>query len=236
LSCLAHIQLEIPTSVTNSVSVEAQVSRERKDTMSISSMVDAKLVRESDTAKAREPNALEKKLGLASVVGQQPSAEGKGPQPVGVPSSVADQLVRWIPTETLTLYVAYIAVAKLPTAPKGMKLYQADFFWQWVGVFGGAAITIAFVVLLALGKARAAKEPYRWPIFEMAAAAVAFVAWAFALPDTPLLTFDGYKTEVGALLVTGVTVIIAVVAYACGKQPPDPLPDSAAGERLSRSS
>jgi hypothetical protein len=197
--------------------------------MSISSMVDAKLVRESDTAKERQPNALEKKLGLASVVTQKPSAVGKGPQPVGVPSSVTDQLVRWIPTETVTLYVAYIAVAKLPTAPKHMKLYQADFFWQWIGVFGGTAITIGFVVLLAVGKARAAKEPYRWPVFEMGAAAIAFVAWAVALPDTPLLTFNGYKTEVGALLVTGVTVIIAVVAYACGKQPPGPLPDASAG-------
>jgi hypothetical protein len=197
--------------------------------MSISSMVDAKLVRESDTTKHRASNALEKKLGLKAVVEQEPSAAGKGPQPVGVPSSVTDQLVRWIPTETLTLYVAYIAVATLPTAPKDMKLYQANFLWQWIGVFGGAALTVGVVVLLAVGKARAAKEPYRWPLFEMAAAAIAFAAWALALPDTPLLTFDGYKTEIGALLVTGVTVIIAVVAYACGKQPPAKLPLASAG-------
>jgi uncharacterized membrane protein len=198
--------------------------------MSISSMVDAKLVRESDSVAKRTANPVEKALGLTSLVQRPPTATGDGPQPVGVPSNVTDQLVRWIPTETLTLYVAYIAVAKLPAAPKGQKLYQADFLWQWVGVGIGTFITLAFVVLLAMGKVRSTKEPYRWPIFEMAAAAVAFIAWAFALPDTPLLTFAGYKTEVGALIVTAVTVIIAVVAYAFGKQPPTPIPVTDGGQ------
>lgn len=192
--------------------------------MSISSMVNAKLVRESDAITERPANGVEKVLGLKSLVEQEPSAGGEGPQPVGVPSSVVDQLVLWIPTETLTLYVAYIAIAKLPTAPMNQKLYQANFLWQWIGVGLGTLITVAFVALLAMGKVRATKEPYRWPIFEMGAAAVAFIAWAFALPDTPLLTFAGYKTEVGALLVTAVAVIIAVVAYAFGKQPPSAIP------------
>lgn len=182
-------------------------------------MVDAKLVRETDTVAARAPNALERKLGLTALVERNPTDSGSGPQPAGVPSSVVDQLVRWIPTETLTLYIAYIAVATLPTPTKGQKLHQADFFWQWLGVAAGAVVTVVVVVLLAVGKTRATEEPYRWPKFEMAAGAIAFVAFALALPDTPLLDFEGYKTEVGALIVTSVTVLIAVVAYALGKQP-----------------
>lgn len=188
--------------------------------MSISSMVDAKLVRESDQTTQRGHNGLESTLGLTALVEREPTPAGEGPKPVGVPSNIVDQLVRWIPTETITLYVAYIAVAALPTAPKGKKLHDADFFWQWVGVGAGAVVTVLFVVLLAVGKIRTTNEPYRWPKFEMVAAAVAFVAFALALPDTPLHDFKGYKTEVGALIVTGVTVFTAVVAYAFGKQPP----------------
>jgi hypothetical protein len=188
--------------------------------LSITSMVDAKLVRETDTVAPRDPNGLEKKLGLTALVKRNRTTPEEGPRPVGVPSNVVDQLVRWIPTETLTLYIAYIAVATLPTPPEGQELHQADFFWQWLGVAAGAIITAVVVVLLAVGKVRATKEPYRWPTFEMVAGAIAFVAFALALPDTPLLDFEGYKTEVGALIVTSVTVLIALVAYALGKQPP----------------
>lgn len=188
--------------------------------MSISSMVDAKLVRETDTATKRSPNAVEKALGIKKLVDRPPTAANAGPKPVGVPSNVVDQLVRWIPTETLTVYVAYIAVADRPEIPQGKKLWDADFFWQWFGVSAGVALTVAFVVLLTLGKVRQTHEPFRWPVFEMVVGAVAFTAWSLALPDTPLLDFKDYKVEIGALLVTITTVFIAVLAYALGKQPP----------------
>jgi len=92
-------------------------------------------------------------------------------------------------------------------------------------------------VLLAVGKVRGTREPFRWPKFEMFASGVAFAAWALALPQTPLLSICSYKSDVGAFIVTAVTVSIGVLAFALGKQPPTaalapapaPAPTGAAG-------
>lgn len=193
-------------------------------------MVNAKLVRESNTVEKRPPSALEKATGLGSLVERSPTPADEGPKPTGVPDSVVDQLVRWIPAETLTLYVAYIAVASTPKAPPGKSLADADFFWQWFGVGMGILFTAVATVLVAIGKVKQTNEPFRWPKFEIGAACAAFAAWALALPDTPLLTFGGYKTEIGALLITFSVVMISLVAYAAGKQaPPAPSNSPAPG-------
>jgi hypothetical protein len=70
-----------------------------------------------------------------------------------------------------------------------------------------------------LAKVRKTKEPFRWPIWELVVSPIAFVAWAVALPDTPLQAICGYKTEIGAFIVLATTVAIALAADAFGKQP-----------------
>ena len=51
----------------------------------------------------------------------------------------------------------------------------------------------------------------------MSVSAVAFTAWAIALPDTPLNDLCGYKVEVGAFIVLATTAIIGLVADALGR-------------------
>lgn len=186
--------------------------------MSISSMSDAKLVREKPAQ--RSANRLERTVRLKNLVERDPPA--KAPQPIGVPQPVIQQLVRWIPTETITLYVALIALLNPVAAPAGRKLCEGDFaaFWWSVAAF---AVATPFVVLaIYLTKVRATKQPFRWPLFEMGAAVIAFVAWAFALPNTPLQDVCDYKIEIGGFIVLVASIVIGLTAGATGHEPPQP--------------
>lgn len=181
-------------------------------------MSDGKLIQQP--AKPRTANFLEKAVGLKTVVEREPLPADTAPQPVGVPPTVVQQLVRWIPTETITLYVAWIALLDPVSVRRGQSVCKAgDFSAAWLTVAAFSLVTVLVVVAIYLAKLRATKQPFRWPVFEMSAATVAFIAWAFALPDTPLRDFCGYKVEIGAFIVLAVSVVIGLVAGATGHEP-----------------
>lgn len=140
-------------------------------------------------------------------------------EPAGVPQSTLNQLMRYIPTESITLYVAVLALFSPLKAPTGKTVADLSFQGRWINFAGFCALTIVLVPLLTLTKSRGAGKAFKWPLFEMAVAPIAFAAWAFALPDTPLRTINGYKEAIGAALVLGATVLIGVVADAAGKAP-----------------
>ncbi len=56
-------------------------------------------------------------------------------------------------------------------------------------------------------------------MFEMFTAPAAFVAWALALPETPLHGICGYTSAWGAFIVLVSTVGLAVFAFIVGKSP-----------------
>lgn len=82
-----------------------------------------------------------------------------------------------------------------------------------------ATVTAVLVFLLSWGKAKRSKKNFKVPCFEMVAASLAFVAWASALPETPLQDVSGYKVAVGGFILTATTVAISVVAWALSKSP-----------------
>src|SRR5258708_29719167 len=115
--------------------------------MSIASMVDTKLTLQQ----AQDP--------------QKASPE----QPVGVPTNIANQITRWIPTETITVYVALLALVA-PLAP-----HSPSFTSRWV-LFGLMTAANPVVVVL-LFKAKTQKaDDFKLPVFEMIIASVAFAA------------------------------------------------------------
>ena len=181
-------------------------------------MSDAKLVRESVTP--RGANRLERTLRLGSLVERDPPAAGNTPQPVGVAQPVVQQLVRWIPTETITLYVALVAILTYPTAKENEKVCALSFTAQWWAAIAFTLVTVFVVLAIYVTKVRSTSQPFRWPIFEMIAAPVAFAAWAVALPQTPLNDFCGYKAATGGYVVLVTSVAIGLVAGMFGKNPP----------------
>lgn len=185
--------------------------------MSISGMSDAKLMREQPAH--RPATGFERALGLQELVERPQPAASQGVTAPTVPPTLVGQLVRWIPTESITLYVAFIGLLEPVAAPEGTEPCKVQ------GAFDGRAIamviftllTVLIVVLVHIAKVRRTREPFRWPVWEMTAATLAFVAWAVALPDTPLQAWCGYKVEIGAFVVLFATVFIALLADALGR-------------------
>ncbi len=158
--------------------------------MSIASMVDTKLTLQQ----AQDPHKDSPK------------------QPVGVPTSIANQISRWIPTETITVYVALLALI----APLGP--HSPSFTSRWV-LFGlMTAANPVVVVLLAMAK-KESGDRFKLPVFEMIIASIAFAAWAFALPDTPLSSISGYGITWNAAILTVTTTAITLVANALHRSP-----------------
>jgi hypothetical protein len=197
--------------------------------MSIAAMSDAKLMgREPEK---REANGVEKALGLEGLVERTPPDRARATEPPKVPPTVTGQLVRWIPTESITLYVAFIALLSAPTAPAGGEICEAGFTGRWIAVGAFALGTVLLAFLVHVGKVRRTAEPFRWPMWEMSVASIAFVAWALALPDTPLQAFCGYKIEIGAFIVLTTTVLITAAADALGRnvEAPEPTVEESRG-------
>jgi hypothetical protein len=136
--------------------------------MSIVSMVDNKVIHEK--RKAEQAGTL-----------PDPGA------PVGVPSNLVTQLVAFIPTEIITVWVALIAVLNDPKAPAGKKICHADWSTQWKLAI--AAAVLATLLTLGFAYRKFADTPgvsFKIPLFAMLAAPLAFLAWAIALPEGPL--------------------------------------------------
>jgi hypothetical protein len=174
--------------------------------MSIASMIDTKLVRENPPAPP--PPA-------------PPAAGGAAapPGPVGVSTGIVNQLTRWIPSETILLYVALLAALGTLKPVTGKEVYQLNYASRWISLWVFLLVTVLLVLGLSYGKAKRTGKTFKWPIFELLVAPLAFMGWAVALPDTPLLDFKGYSTAIGGFSLLAVTVGTAVLAYIFNKSP-----------------
>jgi hypothetical protein len=133
-------------------------------------------------------------------------------RPVGVPTTWANQITRWIPTETITIYVALLALVAPQVA------HNTSFTSRWTLFWIIVAINPVVVLLLTMAKSKTWTQ-IKLPIFEMIAAPIAFAGWAFALPDTPLNSISGYSTTWNAAIVVVTTVAITLVANAFHQSP-----------------
>jgi hypothetical protein len=132
-------------------------------------------------------------------------------------ATALDGLVKYIPTESITLYLAATAAfssLKKPAPTLGpMYLY-----WGFV------VLTPILFLLIYLGKRRSQNLPLLpdtiggWPWWKLIASTIAFMVWALAVP--PLVDGDLGKITVafGALLVSTLLSLIGSVVE------PDPVP------------
>jgi uncharacterized membrane protein len=138
------------------------------------------------------------------------------------PLAAATNVARYVPTEAIAIYVAILAGAfgPLKVGPR-QELSELDYTGRWIFLATSVIATVALVWLLYIGKARSEGGSYRdVPVFEMAVAAVALTAWAFALPDTPLADFQFYGGWLPPVVLGLTTLLIPAVASALGKTPP----------------
>jgi len=119
-------------------------------------------------------------------------------------------IATYIPTEVLSLYVACIAVLH-----KNNGVTTAE----WIA-FASFLVLTPFVVWLVFAiKLKSAQKaiplkPSLWPVWEMSAATIAYVAWAYALPGTPFSEFapESYSPGLAGLMVLVVSTLLGAVA------------------------
>jgi hypothetical protein len=171
--------------------------------MSINALANAAAARRSDTAPENAvPSGLHE---IARAAASSPVAAG---QPAPSSAFGAGQAVEtainvlfgYIPTEILTLYVAVLAAIQQPN-----KVTSAD----WAAFWAFLAGTPLVVWLVYGAKIKALQKPLpvafsAWPVWEMLAATLAYVAWAMALPNTPFAAYAWYSSALA-----GVTVLVA---------------------------
>jgi hypothetical protein len=193
--------------------------------MSIAAMTDARIHRQrhpdAPRARARARGA---QVGDAIPPRGHPEG-GETTEAAGraiTPLAAANTVARYVPTEAIAIYIAILAGAFGPLeVTPGQELSDLDYTGRWMFLGGSLIATAALVWLLYVGKARSEGGSYSdIPAFEMAVAAIALAAWAFALPDTPLANFAFYGSWVPPVVLGATTLLIPAVASALGKTPP----------------
>ncbi|GIF04355.1 hypothetical protein [Actinoplanes siamensis] len=153
----------------------------------------------------------------AKTAGENAARSASG---TSVAGSVLTQLVKYVPTETISVYLAVQAALGTVTAPPGRAECQADFTsrWVWLVLLGVATVLLTLGLSYRSQKQVAPDSRFRVPLVEPAAAASAYLIWALSLPTTPLKDFCSYDARAwGPVLLLAGTTIIATTAYVFGK-------------------
>jgi hypothetical protein len=151
---------------------------------------------------------------------QAAAAATQTSQPSTAPPGPLSQLVKFIPTETITLYIAVLGALGDVKVPTGRKLSDADFTSRWAWVWALLAVTILLTLGLSYRSQKNAtgNTRFKFPIFEVLASGTAFVVWSLSLPSTPLRDIGGYDYNVwNSVIILGGTLAIATTAHVFGK-------------------
>ncbi len=142
---------------------------------------------------------------LRGLAASQPIQETRG-------TNALDDLVKYIPTESVTLYVAAASALDALSRASGGFVTGERLYW-WFGT-----LTPVLFILIYAGKRRANGLPpfpslRDWPYWKLIASTIAFLTWALAVPDGPYLDGQdgGAVAAIAALLVSTILSIIAAV-------------------------
>ncbi|WP_432492070.1 hypothetical protein [Kineococcus gypseus] len=140
-------------------------------------------------------------------------------QPFAVSDSTLSRLVRFVPTETITLYVAFAAAVRAADPADGAADCGDSPALAWAGFIVALLLTGALTLGLSYRAQRSAapRKPYRWPVTETVLAMSAFAVWGLSLESTPLRSLCGYDDGVWSpvLLLSG-SLLIPAVAQVVG--------------------
>lgn len=142
---------------------------------------------------------------LLDLAASQPVEETKA-------TNALEDLVKYIPTESVTLYVASTSALDALTKASSGLVTAVKLYW-WFGL-----LTPVLFILIYAGKRRGNGLPpfpelSDWPWWKLVASTVAFLTWALAVPGGPYLDGPdgGAVAAIAALLVSTLLSIIAAV-------------------------
>jgi len=127
-------------------------------------------------------------------VGNYPPAPGN--EGAVVPDSYADRLVKYVPVETVVVWIAVFGSISAVA-------YSTDFFplfARWALILGAAG---TWIYLRYVGQVR--------DYVQLACSAIGFVVWVHAFAVLPFAALPWYNPVVGAILLPVYTVIVPLV-------------------------
>jgi len=126
-------------------------------------------------------------------------------------STALTTLTTYVPTETLTLYVALVAALQPAANTDPTTTGRWIAFWFFL-FFTPLAVWVTFATKLTSDKKDLPLRPRFWPKWEMFAGTLAYIAWAFGLPDSPFADFAWYSSSVAGFAVLITSTILGMVA------------------------
>ncbi len=123
-------------------------------------------------------------------------------------ASLGDQLLAYIPSEVLAIYVASMGVLTGTVAGTNSAADLNDAIWVfWICVCLAPLWVLASYILSG-----STLDPKRFPYWSMTASVIAFVIWAIALGNPWLRQNLGVTDHVGALLVIFSSPVLAMTS------------------------
>jgi hypothetical protein len=181
--------------------------------MSINSLTNAAISRRTDFhPHGQTPQGLAQIAQAAyttpSVTPPPTAANAATPTPPGGVGVAFNVLFGYIPTEVVTLYVAFLAGINTTDA---VTPGDRRTFW------GFLCVTPLVVWLVYAAKIKAERKPLpvkfsAWPLWEMFAGTMAYAAWAIAMPNTPFQGKPWHSPGLAAVLVLGVSAALGLFA------------------------
>jgi hypothetical protein len=130
-----------------------------------------------------------------------------GDAPRDPPSDILSGLTKYIPTESITLYVSTVSAQQ---ALKSIGLTPAFTYWFFVGLTPLLLITL-FLRQLAVEGSQWRVKIEQLPWWQVIASTIAFMTWALAVPGNPIISpNDSTQGAVAALAATFVSIFLNI--------------------------
>lgn len=192
--------------------------------MSLRSLANAAAARRPDVGMLNEvPHG----LGEIAAAANTPPEKSLGDSPAATSVDTAlNLLIGYIPTEIVTLYLAVMGVLQpadvstnqtATTDATRSALSAVDSYQpEWLAFFFFLVATPLAFWAIYIGKLRAAGKPVArktLPLWEPTAALIAFLAWAFAIPNSPFRSFeDWYSPAIAAIIALIISAVLGLAA------------------------
>lgn len=137
-----------------------------------------------------------------------------------VPQGFSNQLVRWIPTEALSVYAAIAALvgAKL-TMHESLAIYGVAAVIGLLYLWAAAVLKVAAAHGIPENKSKWGLFFKYVPRFELVMGTIAFTLWISALPDSWPTHLSWWHEWLGAVGVILAAAVIPLIARISGKTP-----------------
>lgn len=136
--------------------------------------------------------------------------------PAQVAETAINALVKYIPTEVVTLYIA--CVSALPAVQKDFQaVTSVRMYWGFV------VLTPILFILIYYNQLAVANQPFpkflQWPWWRIVASTIAFSVWALAVPNDFFSTNSaGVLSGIGAAFVSTLLSLVGPIV----ERPPQP--------------